>query len=249
MSQENYKLDVAFDVIPLPSGGIFYESGKDSLKVSYLTAADENILTSQNLIEQGNVIEELLRAKIIDKDIDVLDLHDIDKEAVLLFLRNTAYGPNITLVVTDPETSKKEEVELDLTTLKYKDFKLVKNKNGLYEYTLPISKKKIEFKYLTRKEEVVLENIEESYKDLTVKPTITKRLELMIKSIDGETDPMRLSHLISQLPIKDSQEFRRYSNENLPGIDKGVEVTLPSGKKIQTFVNFGPEFFRPFFGL
>ena len=92
MNEQNYKMDVAYDVIPLPTNGVFYKDGMDTIKVSYLNATDENILTSQNLIQQGLVIDELLRAKIVDKTIKVEDLHQSDKEAILLFLRNTAYG-------------------------------------------------------------------------------------------------------------------------------------------------------------
>jgi len=104
MDEQNYKMEVAFDVIPLPTNGVFYKNKKDTLKVSFLTASDENILTSQNLIQQGLVIDELLKVKILDDDITVDELHDSDKEAVLLFLRNTAYGSMIKLSVIDPDT-------------------------------------------------------------------------------------------------------------------------------------------------
>jgi len=71
----------------------------------------------------------------------------------------------------------------------------------------------------------------------------------MIIDVDGERDPMKLSHIIQFLPIKDSQHFRRFVSDNTPGLNKEVELILPSGKKIQTFFGFGPEFFRPFYGL
>jgi len=84
---------------------------------------------------------------------------------------------------------------------------------------------------------------------MLIKPTITKRLEKMIISVDGEKDPMKISHFISTIPIRDSQSFRKYVTDNTPGLDKGVEITLPSEKKIQTFFNLDTEFFRPFYGL
>lgn len=249
MNEQNYKMDVAYDVIPLPTNGVFYKDGMDTIKVSYLNATDENILTSQNLIQQGLVIDELLRAKIVDKTIKVEDLHQSDKEAILLFLRNTAYGSNITLSVTDPETGNMVEVDYDLQNIKYKEFKLQADKEGFFDFTLPTSNKNIKFRFLTPADELELEKIEEQYKDLKVKPTVTKRLEKMIVEVDGERDPMRISQFIMMLPIKDSQTLRKYVNENTPGLDKEVEVTLPSGKKIQTFFNLNTEFFRPFYGL
>lgn len=249
MNEQNYKMNIPYDVIPLPTAGIFYENKKDTLKVSYLNASDENILTSQNLIQQGLVVDELLRAKILDKDIKVEDLHESDREAVLLFLRNTAYGSDITLVVTDPDTDEKIEVEYDLQNIKYKEFKLTPDEKGLFDYVLPTSKKKIKFRFLSPKDELELQKIDEQYKEMKVKPTVTKRLERIIVEVDGDTDPMRISQFIMTLPIKDSQSLRRYISENTPGLDKEVEVTLPSGKKIQTFFNLNTEFFRPFYGL
>ena len=74
-------------------------------------------------------------------------------------------------------------------------------------------------------------------------------LEDRAEQVDGEKDPMRISHFISTIPIRDSQSFRKYVTDNTPGLDKGVEITLPSEKKIQTFFNLDTEFFRPFYGL
>lgn len=248
MNDDNYRLNTAFDVIPLPSKGVFYNDGRDSLKVSYLTASDENILTSQNLIQKGTVIDELLKAKILDKDISVDDLHDSDKEAVLLFLRNTAYGSMINLVVTDPDTNQKVEVEYDLQNVKFKEFNLESDNEGLFSYTTETNQV-IKFRFLTPKDEEELAKIDEVYKDMVVKPTVTKRLEKMIIEVDGERDPMKLSHFIQFLPIKESQRFRKFVSENTPGLDKEVELILPSGKKIQTFFGLDTEFFRPFYGL
>jgi len=74
-------------------------------------------------------------------------------------------------------------------------------------------------------------------------------LEKMVISVDGEKDPMKISHFISTIPIKDSQGFRKYVTDNTPGLNKEVEVTLPSEKKIYTFFNLDTEFFRPFYGI
>ena len=41
------------DIVPLPSGGIFYKSKKKTLKVGYLTASDENILANMDGRKSG----------------------------------------------------------------------------------------------------------------------------------------------------------------------------------------------------
>ena len=67
---------IPYDIIELPSQGIFYSNNKKTVKVSYLTAADENILTSPGLINSGEVMDILLKTKILDKDINPIEPHE-----------------------------------------------------------------------------------------------------------------------------------------------------------------------------
>ena len=91
---EEFRIDptIAYDVVELPSKGIHYQNKKKSLRVAYLTAADENILSSPNLVATNTVVDELLKRKILDKDINIDDIVDEDRQAILIFLRNTAFG-------------------------------------------------------------------------------------------------------------------------------------------------------------
>ena len=245
---ENFDPTIAYDVVQLPSQGIAYQNNKKSLKVAYLTAADENILTSPNLLQSETVIDELLKRKVLDKDFNVEDLIEEDRQAILIFLRNTAFGTEYKIVLTDPATKSTFEAIVDLSVLKTKDFSLTADSNGEYSYFLPITKKNITFKYLTKKQEDELDAIKNSSKE-GVAPLSTKRLEMMIKSIDGQRDPMAIYQFIQNLPIKDSQEFKRFASENKPGLDLILEVTAPSGEKVPFLVDFGVEFFRPFYGI
>lgn len=245
---ENFDPTIAYDVVQLPSQGIHYQNGKKSVRVAYLTAADENILMSPNLIQSETVIEELLKRKILDKDLSLDDLVEEDKQAILIFLRNTAFGTEYTVVLTDPASGKQFESKLDLSILKVKEFKLDKDSNGEYSFLLPITKKNITFKFLTNLQEKELQNIKESGTSI-VAPLNTKRLEMMIKSVDGQRDQMAIYQFIQNLPIKDSQEFKKFVSENKPGLDLIVDVIAPSGEKVPVLVDFGVEFFRPFYGI
>ena len=66
------------EVVELPSKGYFYpednplSSGKVEMK--YMTAKEEDILTSPNLIQQNIVIDKLLEALVVDKTINLDDL-------------------------------------------------------------------------------------------------------------------------------------------------------------------------------
>lgn len=248
--EESFKIDptVQYDVVPLPSQGIYYKSGKKSVRVAYLTAADENVLSSPNLLESDTVIDELLKRKVLDKDLKIDELVNEDRQAILIFLRNTAFGSEYTLKLKDPATGKDFETTIDLSVLKVKDFNLTPDSNGEYSYFMQVSKKNITFKFLDNLQEKELEKIK-SDKNALVAPTNTKRLEMMIKSVEGIRDMMDIYHFVQNLPIKDSQSFKKYVNENKPGIDLVVNVTAPSGENVPVSVDFGVEFFRPFYGI
>lgn len=245
---ENFDPTIAYDIVQLPSCGISYSNGKKALKVAFLTAADENILTSPNLIQSEKVVDELLKRKILDKDFNIDELIEEDRQAILIFLRNTAFGSEYKINLVDPQTKKSFEAIVDLSILKTKELKLVADSNGEYSFFLPVTKKNVTFKYLTNKQEDELLLIKNSSKDAVV-PLSTKRLEMMIKSVDGQRDQMAIYQFIQNLPIKDSYEFKKYTSENKPGLDLIVEVIAPSGEKVPVLVDFGVEFFRPFYGI
>ena len=157
----NTETNLASDVIQLPSNGECYRSKTTHVQVAYLTAYDENIITSPNLYKDGLVIDFILKNKILSNDINVDDLVSGDADAIILFLRATSYGPEFPIVVNDPDSGEQIETTVDLTTLKPRDFKLVGDENGWFEYETPIRKDKIKFRYLTRKQEKQLRKVTE----------------------------------------------------------------------------------------
>jgi hypothetical protein len=248
---ENLRIDptVAYDVVELPSNGIYYKNKKKTLRVAYLTASDENILSSPTLINNGTVVEELIRRKVLDRDITIEEIVEEDRQAILIFLRNTAFGSDYKVTVNDPKTDKTFDTMIDLSSIPIKDFKLVEDTNGEYEYFMEKSKKKVTFSFTNMSQEKEIDEIKKSWNGIGVAPIVTKRLEFMIKSVEGNRDPMNIRNFIENLPIKDSKDFRKYVNENKPGLDLTRTIKTPSGEDIQIELGFGVEFFRPFFGL
>ena len=149
----NVDTNAQYDVISLPSNGECYKNKIGRIPVSYLTAYDENIITSPNLYRDGLVIDYLLKNKIVNKDINVEELVSGDVDAIVLFLRATSYGVDFPVSVTDPDTGENIETTVDLSKIKTKEFKLKGDENGHFSYTLPKSGVEVKFKYLTRKEE------------------------------------------------------------------------------------------------
>jgi hypothetical protein len=106
----------------------------------------------------------------------------------------------------------------------------------------------ITFKFLTNDQEKQLQQIKDS-SGTGVSPLNTKKLEMMIKSVDGQKDQMAIYQFIQNLPIKDSLEFKKFVSENKPGLELIVDVIAPSGEKVPVLVDFGVDFFRPFYGI
>ena len=195
------------------------------------------------------VMEELLKRKILDRDFDVTEMVEDDKQAVLFFLRNTAFGSEYKFHLTDPKTNEEYERSVDLSEVKFKDFILVPDVNGEYPYHMEKSNVDITFKFLNQKQIDEIRKIEDSWNGNGVAPIVTKQLEMMIKSVAGNKDMMNTRNFIEKLPIKDSQDFRKYVKENSPKLDLKRIVKTPSGEDVQVEIGFGVEFFRPFYGL
>jgi hypothetical protein len=229
-------------VVPLPSQVIFYKNKKKTLKVGYLTASDENILMGGG----SDVTMSLLRAKIYEPDIRVEDLIEGDVEAVLIFLRNTAFGPELTLSLTDPATKKPFKTEVLLDQLNIINGQQP-NEDGSFIINLPKSQSTIKIKPLTYGEIVEISRMSESYPTGRVVPKITWRLQKEIIEVDGSTDKGMISKFVESMPIADSKYIRSFMDENEPRLDMKKTIMAPSGEKLTVNVGFGADFFRPFF--
>ena len=244
--QENFNLP--HDVVKLPSKGIFYKPKKESLKVGYLTASDENVLMSQNDTKDG-IVTTLLRTKIYEPGFDVTQMIDTDVQAILLFLRNTSFGPEYHVKVNDPATNKTFEVSLLIDQVDYINSMYNPDEEGLFSYTLPKSGNQVKLKILSIGEQKEVENLVDSYPKGVIAPTITKRLEKQIVEIDGNRDKGVISEFITKMPILDSKSIRKHILECEPKLDLKKTVIAPSGEKVTVDITFGVEFFRPFFGI
>ena len=242
--QENFSLP--HDVIKLPSKGRFYKQKKESIKVGYLTAQDENTLMSPNNGKEG-IIYTLLRQKIYEPGFNINDMLDCDVQAVLIFLRNSSFGPQYNLTVTDPATQRTFETTIMLDSLDYIDSEESPDSDGLFTYNLPKSNKVVKFKLLTIGDQKEIDKFVSQYPKGMVAPISTKRLEKQIVEIDGNRELSSIVKFISQMPISDAKDFRKFANKCEPKIDLQKVIQTPSGEKVTIDVAFGVEFFRPFF--
>ena len=238
--QANFSLP--HDVVPLPSQGIFYKNKKKSVKVGYLTANDENLLMAGG----EDMTPNLLRTKIYEPDLRVEEMLEGDVEAILIFLRNTAFGPEMEVTLTDPTTRKsfKSNVLLDQLTILQGQ---TPNEDGTFITTLPKSQTTVKLKPMTYGEILENQRIADSYPVGRVAPKITLRLQKEIVEANGSTDKGEIAKFIEQMPIADSKFIRNFMNENEPRLDMTRVVMTPSGDRLTVNVGFGVDFFRPFF--
>ena len=243
--------EIPFDVIELPSKGVLYPNNISHLKVEYLTATDENILTSPNLLQSGKVIDYLLEQKIKDKDINSKDLLIGDRNAIMIFLRATGYGEMYPVQLTDPTTGDEFEYEINLSELKTKELGAVPDEKGEFPFHLPRSNKEIKFRLLTAKDESdIISRVEKRSKIVkgSVSNTLTYRLEKQITEIDGNRDKGYISKFVAVMPAFDSLKLREHVDEIEPGVDLNIEVESPNGNFFRTPLPITLQFFWPNLG-
>jgi hypothetical protein len=239
-AQNNFSLP--HDVVPLPSQGIFYKNKKKSIKVGYLTANDENILMGGG----NDMTQTLLRSKIYEPDVRIEDLLEGDIESILIFLRNTAFGPEMELNLVDPITKKPFKGTVRLDELNINKGQLP-SEDGTFITMLPKSQTTVKLKPMTYGEIMEVQKMVESYPQGRTAPKVTWRLNKQIIEINGVEDRSEISKFIDQMPIADSKYIRKFMDENEPRLDLTRTVMAPSGEKLTVNVGFGVDFFRPFF--
>jgi hypothetical protein len=168
--------DVPHDLVPLPSKGLIYKGVRAKIPVAYLTASDEDLITSPNLYLDGKIIDLLLRKKILDKTIRPENLCKGDREAIIVWLRATGYGSNFPVSVKDPMTGENFDSTVDLSSLKVKEFILKPDIDGYFDYKLPKTGDLIKFRFLTHKDELayvkLLERTNPNFRKIAIKTSI-----------------------------------------------------------------------------
>lgn len=235
-----------YDIIDLPSDGIFYKNKVSKVKIEYLNALDESIITSPNIMKGGKFIDVLLERKVKDLNgMDQLDLLSGDRLAILLYLRITGFGPiySVPITLNDGRTVTGD---IDLSTVKPKKMIATPNEKNEFEYILPISKKVVKFRLLTGRDERDIMAKDEIYSEMNPNGISEKskyRLEHMVMEIDGERDKLKILNLLYKIPLGDSLSLKNYYNDVEPGLDLNVDVRIPGGESIKTFLPIGINFF------
>ena len=182
----SYSSDATFDVIPLPSKGEGYADKIAKMSVAYLTAYDENMIISPNLYRDNLILDYILQEKLLSKEIDPMDLLEGDRDAIILFLRASGYGNEYPITATDDKSGKEFDAVVDLSKLKYKEFKLKGDSKGWFPFTLPVSGVEVKFRFPTHRDVVTLKKLEDIENAKVVKNTLSQYVETMDTFIEAD---------------------------------------------------------------
>ena len=241
--QMNFNLP--HDVVELPSRGLYYKNKKSAVKVGYLNATDEDVLSSG--VKNNNLLITLLRNKLYEPEIKPEDLLDGDIEAILIFLRNTSFGPEYTINLMDPATGKMFQHTFIIDEVNFKKPNTTPNEDGTYTTTLPRTGATVKLRLLTLGDKSKITDMETKYPKGRIAPTTIWTLQEQIVELNGETDRGKIIEFVQNMPIMDSKHIKRFISQNEPGLDLTLEVIAPSGENVSTSITFGVDFFRPFF--
>jgi len=246
MAEEN---QFPSEVIDLPSEGKLYPEGsplrEGKLEIKYMTAKEEDILTSQNLIKKGLVIEKLLDSLILTKGVKSEDLIIGDKNALMVAARILAYGPEYPCEITNPNTGEQLTHVFNIADCPF--VKLPKDVDGNnFDFELPVSKQKITFKLLSGKDERMINNELDKIKKLGTQiiPELTTRLRYLITSVDGETKQNVINSFVENMLSKDSLSLRQEITKVTPDIDLSQEIDI-EGDTVKVDIPMTVNFFWP----
>ena len=240
------------EIVDLPSKGHFYVQGhplsSGKVEIKYMTAKEEDILTSQNLIQKGVVIEKLLQSLIVDKSVKIDDLLIGDKNAIMVAARILGYGKDYKF------TYDGEEQSCDLTSLEAVDIDFSKFPRGKnqFEYKLPNSEREITFKLLTGADENEIDKEIKALEKISKEQgfELTTRLKYMITSVDGKSEPSYINNFVeNEFLSVDSFEFRKYLSSITPDMDMSTTITDSNGKEQVITVPITVRFFWPSAGI
>lgn len=247
--------DFPTQIISLPSEGKCYPASNPlsagTLEIKYMTAKEEDILSSQNLIRKGVVLDKLFESVVVQPGVNVDDLVIGDKNAVFLATRILGYGPEYEVEVTDPFSGERQKVTIDLSEIQTKDIDLsILNPENRYEMELPLSKTKITFKLLTHKDEkdinAEMQAMERLSKNKDNSSDVSTRLKYMITSVNADTDKGNINKFAKNMLAKDTRAFREYVKTISPDLDLKYDFTSEiTGETEALDIPFGINFFYP----
>ena len=248
------------EFVELPSRGKFYPSdhslhNKEVIEMRFMTAKDEDILTSPALLRNGLAIDRLIENLIVETNVNVNDLLLGDKNAVILAARISGYGEQYNVNVTCPNCEASIEHEFDLSEIPHQNGTIPEDDHenvsltpeGTFVAKLPKSQFSVEFKLLTGQDEEYLEKVALKTKKLNLpEASATNLLKRLVVSVNDVNVTSEINNFIDNMPAQDARFLRACVVTVTPNVDMTQEVDCSScGTLSEMAVPFTSEFFWP----
>lgn len=244
------------EVIDLPSKGVFYPEGSPlrsgQIELKYMTAKEEDILTSTNLIQKGIVLDKLMDSLIVTKGVKSSDLLIGDLNAVMVASRILGYGKDYDVLMTCSKCGEKIQETVDLTTLKTEN-EPTEDTPKQITLVLPISKAEVVLKLLTRNDELLMDKETKALKKANgdMESDSTSRLRSMIVSVNGDTSKGKIWSFVENLLVKDTRYLREQYRSLIPDINFNITLDCSScnAESVSMRLPIGVNFFWPDAGV
>jgi rubredoxin len=246
------------DFVTLPSKGRGYPAthplhNKEVIEIKYMTAKEEDILTSRTLLKKNLAIERFLQSIILDKNIKAKDMLIGDRNAVLVAARASGYGEVYETGVVCPECGERSKVSFDLSNPKINEAgksdycEVTPTENGTYILTAPVSKFKVELKLMTGEDEAyVMHAMQANKKNNLPEANMSEQYKRMVVSVEGYTEQRIINHFLQNAPARDLRNIRIAYKDVSPDIKITEDFECPScGHEQELEVPFGADFFWP----
>jgi hypothetical protein len=240
--------------VDLPSKGKFYHKGhplhnKDSVEIRFMTAKEEDILTSRSLLKKGIAIDRMLESVIVDKSVNLDDLLVGDKNALIVGARVTGYGEEYETKVQCPSCAANVRHTFYLGELKStfpsSEVESQILESGTFKTKLPITKFEVEMRLLKGSDEKILSSLAEHKKSARQEETtMSDQLRLLIVSVNGVSDRAIIDKFVDMCPAGDAKHIRKLYAENVPNIDMKQKFACRScDAEMEMEVPFTVDFF------
>ena len=235
-------------VIDLPSGGKFYSEGhplcSGQIELKYMTAKEEDILTSTNLIKKGIVLDKLVDSLVVTKGVSHEDFLLGDLNALMVASRILGYGKDYPVNATCPKCGESNEHIIDLTQLETKEI----DETSSLVLELPVSKKTLKLRLLTRKIEKEVERELEGLKKvgLQVEPEATTRMRHLIEEVDGSSNAKDIREIVENMLVADTRAIREFYKKVSPDVKFESNYTCSNCDQTSVLpIAIGLNFFWP----
>ena len=217
------------EFVDLPSGGRYYQEGhplhgQDTLEIRFMTAKEEDILTSQSLIRKGIVLDRLVDSVIVDKRITSNDLLVGDKNAVLIAARVTGYGEEYNVKISCPSCDSESEEEYivsDIKVFKEPDTSAVTwNEDGPFDIQLPMTKASVTCRLMTGADESANTQRQRQMKKHRMQDnTLTTLLRTIVTKVNGNSDRSMINGFVENMPARDARHLRIKYAKAVPNVE------------------------------